>query len=577
MKNFENINRLWCALIVESLTRQGITDFYVAPGMRNAPMIAAITYNSKANIIEGIDERSLSYRALGYSKATNRAACLVCTSGTAMANFYPAFIEAKRDKLPLIVISSDRPKELSLVDANQTIDQQNLFGKYSLYNLNLDAPSDSFPVSALTKAIDQLVHRAHAPIFGPVHLNLPLREPLDKTKGPIGETFKKHAQSYFENDSLETTYHKNYLTVDDSAVNLLKEKIQRANSPLFIVGKNTAKAKNEIRSFFEENQFDAFFDVSSSVKYLFPLKSMERTRGIPSMDHPEVYEYFNTHLPDLIIHLGGRLTGKHYYRYLKENPQIESILISESMDLEDTGFSYHERYECELGSFLSLLRKELTYSHQEKESCPWINFVETKRELIENGPLSFPSISKTLIEQIPSKESVFIANSTAIRSFDSFIHPSEKKELQIFCNRGVSGIEGMVSTTLGISDALEKEVTLVTGDVSLFHDLNALHYFKEHKKNNLIILVNNKGGGIFTLLPIASEKEILAPMITEHNINFGAICSAFGIQYKKVQTSNEYSQALNNYYEDKEKTLIEVVLDNNENIEVYKKLKTVKL
>ncbi|EQC49308.1 2-succinyl-5-enolpyruvyl-6-hydroxy-3-cyclohexene-1-carboxylic-acid synthase [Bacteriovorax sp. BSW11_IV] len=569
---YENTSRLWASVIITELTRNGVTHFYVSPGMRNAPLTAAITYNDNATLIEGMDERAASYRALGAAKALGKPVALVCTSGTAMANYMPAVIEARRSNIPLVIISSDRPKELAISDANQTINQENLYGDFVTGSLNLNAPNEHFGLKSLATSISHLLKSTWFPEKGPVHINAPFREPLDNKTAPIADKMIEEAKRYFTQRGPATNYNSVVIAPSTEVLADLANTFNSAKRPFVVVGKTLENEIDAITEFLQYTNAWTFIDVSSSIKYHFPL----RRQAVPSMDHPEVYEYFKQNPPDVIFHFGGRLTGKHYYRYLSENPDIEVISINSALTKEDPAHRVGRRVECNTEEFCKKILP-LIEKRDEKSQNVWENFIEKKRNLIENHELSYPYISKNIIELTPENETLYIANSTVIRSFDSYMHISDSKDLKIHCNRGVSGIEGLLSSSLGVADITKKPVTLIIGDVSLYHDLNALFYLKKDNLPVQVIVVNNYGGGIFTLLPVAGEKEILKHLVTAHEMDFCKISEAFGLEHKRVYTKEDFKKEYTEFFSNPRARVLEVVISNDENIKVYDQLKTVKM
>ncbi|MDO9181064.1 MAG: thiamine pyrophosphate-binding protein, partial [Bacteriovorax sp.] len=206
----ENINRIWASLIIDEFLKNNITQFYLSPGMRNAPLIAAMSnaknYNPKIKIIMCIDERAAGYRALGFAKAQGLPAVLVCTSGTAMANYMPAVVEAKKSNLPMIILSADRPPEVTFCDDNQTMDQTKFYGNYVQGEMSLGAPSFEISPLALTSSLSNLIHKSLFPQRGPVHFNCAFREPLEKTILPIPDDYKNLASIQIEHIGPSTRY-----------------------------------------------------------------------------------------------------------------------------------------------------------------------------------------------------------------------------------------------------------------------------------------------------------------------------------------------------------------------------------
>jgi 2-succinyl-5-enolpyruvyl-6-hydroxy-3-cyclohexene-1-carboxylate synthase len=209
--------------------------------------------------------------------------------------------------------------------------------------------------------------------------------------------------------------------------------------------------------------------------------------------------------------------------------------------------------------------------------CNFKNFIENKRKIIEDAPLSYPSISKMVIESLIDSSILYIANSTAVRSFDSYCSTSARKQFSVATNRGVSGIEGFIASACGYMDGIKKDVYLIVGDISLMHDLNSLYFLPGLENNLKIILINNFGGGIFTLLPISQEEEVLSLITSPHRENFKKIADNFNLHYLKVTEVSALSSALIELQNLKRHAILEIFVDHQLNKAVYDQLRTIKI
>jgi 2-succinyl-5-enolpyruvyl-6-hydroxy-3-cyclohexene-1-carboxylate synthase len=542
---------------------------YCAPGMRNAPILAASHHHENIETYSFLDERALSFRALGNSKYKGNLPALTCTSGTAMANFLPAVIEAYRSGLPMIILTADRPIELVKIDANQTINQTDIFKEFTCHSLNLDAPSQTLNPARLRALISSAVGKAimHN---RPVHINIPLREPLDSSLVELNSEYLENAMATFK-----TTFPKNISKqfLNYRSDEQIKEMIRNAKRPLMVVGKlERENDRSEFITQLKKINIPKYVDITSGIKFNFSLEDKLN----PTFDHPEVFESYTENKPDLIIHIGGRLVSKHYYRYQEANPEIQVMHITNVDTNHDPGFSNNIKIICDPLSFL----QELTELQLEADSpISWEEFTNKKREIIEKDELSFPFISKNIIEYISDETELLIGNSTAIRSFDSYIHPTKNFPISTFSNRGVSGIEGFVATLCGLADANNKNKVLVLGDISFKHDMNSLYMLREHQDKNLtLVIVNNYGGGIFELLPVSKERDFLPLLSTPHEDTFEDLISAFKyIRYNKCYDKESFVRTFREENHHNGISLIEVMVDNDKNKEVYNKLRTVKL
>lgn len=567
-----NLSTLWSSIIIDELIKSGVVDFYISPGMRNAPLVQSLLKRSEVELYLGIDERAQSYRALGAAKATGRTCALLCTSGTALANYTPAIIEAKKSSTPLIVLSADRPIELSTSDANQTINQVHFYGKHVLADSCLGAPTTDICPQVIRNTVNHLIFRSRYPIKGPVHFNIPLREPLDMTIVDIDKEYIKRAEVGFER-KFQTNYFPPTQGLSAQAKEVISELISNNPKGLLVVGSLPCSLdKTVIKEFIKELNWPVFLDISSSLKYAYSIKD----NIIPTFDHSEVYEQMSAQRPTAIIHLGGRTTSKHYYRFLEEFPEIVLTTVNWSEEKEDPSQNTDYRIVSEVDQFCHAMIDSIVPSAS-PISISWKDFTTKKCNIIDAAPLSYPYISKKIIDTISEDQALYISNSTVVRSFDNYLSLEHTKDIDIFTNRGVSGIEGLMASALGCAESTGKYTTLVIGDVSFLHDLNSLQLIKDSKTPICIVLVNNSGGGIFTLLPIAKDKEILPYLTTPHSLEFEQAAKQFDINYKRIDSTKKFDEDFKLAQNSQETIILEVIVDNNKNVDLYNKLKTVKL
>ena len=577
----QNINRIWSSLIIDEFIKNNVTQFYLSPGMRNAPLIAALTHfktiTPNIELVVCMDERAAAYRALGYSKATHQPSVLVCTSGTALANYMPAVVEAKKSNVPLIVLSADRPSELTFCDDNQTIDQTKFFGRFIQGEMNLGAATEEITPQALTTSLSNLIHKSLYPEKGPVHFNCAFREPLEATETKVSDKYIQLAKTQMELAKAATTYVDSSTTPPESSIKEIAKLLEECQHGLLVVGAlSHVEDKSVIASFITQLGWPTYFDVSSSLKYSFNLTD----GALPTFDHPEFQEILKKNPPKVVFHIGGRLTSKHYYTFLKQVPEINLITLNHNAEKEDPSHHTKIRINASIRStLLELISKMMVKS---QKNIPPLDeffkmFTQAKIEFIEKGPLSYPSVSKTIIDHIPDHSFLYLGNSTVVRSFDAYFSYDIKKSLTIVTNRGVSGIEGFIASSVGFMDGVKKNITLVIGDVAFFHDLNSLYFLKNFPHKLKIILVNNDGGGIFTLLPINKEKAVLDIITSPHGLTFEKAADLFDISYQKVTTINQFKKTFCELYKTDRHEIVEVLFDHDTNKSVYDQLKTIKL
>ena len=567
-----NLSNLWSSIIIDELIKSNVTDFFISPGMRSAPLVNSLLSKTDVNLYIGIDERAQAYRALGSAKTTGRTSTLICTSGTALANYLPAIIEAKKSAIPMIVLSADRPIELSSSDANQTIDQTKFYAQHVMTDACLGAPTEQIGPEVIRNTINHLLFRSLYPNKGPVHFNIPLREPLDETLEEISDAYISKCKLSFEK-KMQTSYRSPIQSLESEVIEQVANLIENTEEGILVIGSlNPSMPKEEVKKFIKNLNWPKHIDISSSLKFNYSLDD----QIIPTFDHPEVFDTLTKNPPKTIIHLGGRTTSKHYYRFIEENPEIELITINWSEQKEDPSQMTDMRIVSQVDQFCSQMNKK-SFTSTSRINIDWKEFVTKKISLIDSAPLCYPYISKNIVEILREDSLLYISNSTIVRSFDNYISKDSKKSLRILTNRGVSGIEGLMASAIGSAEGCKKYTTLVIGDISFLHDLNSLQMLKETNASLCIVLINNSGGGIFTLLPIAKNEKLLPYLTTPHNFNFKKNCEGFDLKHVEVTTSEEFTKQFTMAQEKEEKIIIEVKVDNDQNIEIYKQLKTLKL
>lgn len=560
--SYPNINRLWTGLLIDLLTKREHKHFFTSPGLRNAPILSSIVKNQNAISYSGIDERAMAYRALGHAKATGKASVLVCTSGTALANYLPAVIEAYKTNIPLIIISADRPRRLVERGDNQSIEQTNIFGPFVRGELNLEAPTlDTSPqefVDTLCRFLSDQTIKA------PVHINMPFDEPLDLSLDKTTDKYREACAKVTLPTQIKKDGHEYELP-----------KLETSRKTLIVVGpipeyQDTAIIKKLIKS----SKLPCLLDIGSGLKF----SDIDNSMVLPSFEHPEIQQLLEENAPEQIIHVGGRLASKHYYSFLKNNAAVKLLLIGNEGHFTHPADSPTWEIKASIESFCEKALKENYLEKQSAYLFDGRHIIGKKEDIIENSNFSFPSISKSLVEIIPNHSALYLGNSTTIRSFDAFASTRDhKKEIKVLTHRGASGIEGLNAAALGFSEISKGLVTLVLGDISFMHDLNSLLMLKDLKIPLVIIVVNNKGGGIFRHLPIAKDTETLPLITTEHELNFKGLCSWLNINYKNVENISDFKSAYENFVKSESVCVIEASIDQEVNISVYNRLKTLKL
>ncbi|MGK7881720.1 MAG: 2-succinyl-5-enolpyruvyl-6-hydroxy-3-cyclohexene-1-carboxylic-acid synthase [Crocosphaera sp.] len=545
--DFRNINTLWSSIIVETLSRLGLTTAVICPGSRSTPLTLAFASHPDIETIPILDERSAAFFALGIAKRTHLPTALICTSGTAGANFYPAVIEAKESQVPLLIFTADRPPELRNCHAGQTIDQVKLYGNYCNWYTELSLPSSEIEMlSYLRQTIITAWDQTLVPYRGVVHLNCPFREPLSPISAQGNESLLSqiNIDNFFDNiyrgnkELLLTYFVTDYLN-------------HWLSHPKGIIIAGTFNTDN---SYLYCKQV---FSLSTLLNYpvLTEALSILRNNAQGSPNIINTYDIILRNsqladelLPDIVIQVGEFPTSKKLRAWL-EGSKVEHFVIdnrSDNLDplhnnthyirghIHDLEIYCDERYIPE--------KPDLSYLKKWKKANRIIN--KNIRASFDNiKELSEAKLSYILSKNLPEETTIFIANSMPVRYAEFFWMPN-KREIIPYFNRGANGIEGTLSTALGIAYKGKNSV-LVTGDLALLHDTNGW-LIKQHFQGHLtIILINNNGGGIFEMLPIAKEESFFEDYFaTPQNIDFSQLCATYNIEHIFIKNWTQLKRLL---------------------------------
>lgn len=525
-----NWNIFASSLLIEVCARFGSSTFFVSPGYRDAPFIAALSLNPKVKLVSCWDERAAAYQALGYAKVTKKPSILICTSGTAGANYLPAIIEAKIDHIPLFVITADRPFESVFANAQQVIDQRDIFGKFVKKSLDFPAPSPSLNPRAWISYARMLLQTATEDRPGPVHMNLPFHAPLD----PIENSEKPSAELIEESlAALER------MSFDDGAKRVSKwswdlaidlaADVCEAKRGLLLIGRlpDDEAERKQVRAFRDLLGWPVYADIGSGLKFEYP-------KEIPDPTIPAARKALDEYRADCVVHIGKRLVSRHFDDAISRLSDLKYWILSDEELVQDP---YHIAERRQHRADWPEIFKALE-DFETNESLPQISCLNRRLSEVKSPSFNFRDVAQVI--QDGAVESVFLGNSTAIRAFDSWCF-SKGGELNFQANRGVSGIEGLLATTIGLSLASKGLWTLVVGDISLLHDLNSVIALAQSEAKVIVVLVNNVGGRIFETLPVQKYAWVKDPLIsTPHDFEFSGIATMARIPYDLCRTKAEF-------------------------------------
>ncbi len=541
--DYRNINTLWTSILVETLQRLGLTTAIICPGSRSAPLTVAFAQHPKIEAIPVLDERSASFFALGIAKRSRLPVALVCTSGTAGANFYPAVIEGKESKVPLLILTADRPPFLRHCHAGQTIDQVKLYGHYPNWQLELALPTPEMEILRyLRQNIIQAWERSLFPTKGPVHINLPFTEPLAPIeRSPVGEGLKGRESEFF---AAVTSY------LVPCSYQLPVPSWGQEERGVIIAGLGQSLGN-------PQGYCEAIAQLSQSLGWVVLAEALSPVRNYHHLN-PYLISTYDTILrnrelaaklaPKMVIQIGELPTSKVLRRWLTETEPNHWIVDTTPENLDPLhGRTIHLRTSVEtLGELIPPVDEKKTSQYLSL----WCSVErETRRKMDEkmkSMEALFPGKVPWLLSQnLPPGTPIFIANSMAVRHGEFFWCPGNRNIIPYF-NRGVNGIDGTLSTALGMAHDSHVPSVLLTGDLALLHDTNGF-LLRQHFRGHLtIILLNNHGGGIFEMLPISYfDPPFEEYFATPQEMDFAQLCSTYGVNYELIRNWQQLEELLN--------------------------------
>ncbi|MFC1553259.1 2-succinyl-5-enolpyruvyl-6-hydroxy-3-cyclohexene-1-carboxylic-acid synthase [candidate division KSB1 bacterium] len=567
-----NINSLWSELIISELIKLGIDYFCICPGSRSTPLTVSVARNPKAKDIVCYDERGAAFHALGYARGCGKSAAVITTSGTAVANLFPAVIEASMDNIPMLLLTADRPPELQDTGANQTIDQKEIFGKYVRKFANIPCPDENIPPENILTLIDSCVYQSKRNPPGPVHLNLQFREPLAPVGEDISDNYYNNTKMLIKQKKPFTEYTKVTNVPGKRSISDIANIINRSDQGIITAGrlKDSDEGK-EILRLANKLKWPVFPDVLSGLRF---------EKGPPVINYFDLIllsdNFFGSALPDTVLHFGGQLTSKRFLQFIENNKINNHIVVKEHPYRHDPANSTTLRVESDISSFCKNLDKLIKIKRDNNS-----DLLLKKNSLVEktissysreNTNLNEPVLSRVISQKIRKGTCLFISSSLPIREMDMYSAASEK-DVITDSNRGVSGIDGTIASASGFAEGSGKNVTLITGDLAFLHDINSLNMIKDISTSVTIIVINNRGGGIFSFLPISEHTDVFEKYFgTPHSISFKNAADMFGLEYHQPKNQKEFSTLYSSIQKTGKSAVIEVLTDRKENFDLQQEL-----
>jgi 2-succinyl-5-enolpyruvyl-6-hydroxy-3-cyclohexene-1-carboxylate synthase len=563
---------------IDELVRAGVRNFCVCPGSRSTPLALLLVQHPAARVWIHLDERSAGFFGLGIAKARREPVALVCTSGTAAANFFPAVVEARYARVPLLVLTADRPHELRDRGAPQTIDQINLYGSHAKWFVDLPVPQATPELVRYVRTVaSRAAATASAAPAGPVQINCPYREPLVPRPPDdlAGWNMRPDQRPY-----LAVTA--GVRMPDPAQIQVLAGELADVRRGLIVCGAQD-----------DPHLAAAVTRLARALNFPILADPLSGLRCGPH-EHTLILDLYDgllrnnafvaRYAPEVVLRFGAFPTSKALLLYLQRYPDCRQIVIdgaggwNEPTNLADQMIHADARQVCDaLTSALSepgahaAERSAWTKAWMTADCRARAAVTERLRTLEE--PFE-GKVFAELAELLPDGATLWAGSSMPVRDLDTFF-PGSERTIRMLSNRGANGIDGVVSSALGASTAGAGPLLLVIGDISFYHDANGLLAAKQHNLNATIVLLNNDGGGIFSFLPQATttdpaQFELLFG--TPHGLDFRPLAEMYGARFTRVKTWAAFRAAVQNGLTHAGLDIIEVLTRRDRNVTLHREL-----
>jgi 2-succinyl-5-enolpyruvyl-6-hydroxy-3-cyclohexene-1-carboxylate synthase len=536
-------NLEFARVLVQELHAAGVTTAIVCPGSRSAPLALAVAGQAGLAHSVHLDERNAAFHALGYAKASGRPVALVCTSGTAGANFLPAVAEASHSRVPLIVLTADRPPELRAWGAAQTMEQRSLYAGFTRWSEEAPCPSEGGPGESYARALARrAVGAATGPAPGPVHLNLPFREPLVPATIDVAT---RPARLTAPGVAARTS-----MAIEDIAS--LAHALRKLTRGVLVFGPDAGDeaSATEVRALAERLGWPVLADPASGLRAGSALDESLACAAdlvLRSADAAAALA------PELVVRFGGLPTSKAVSLWLAGHPEAEVWLVDPAAGYRDPQHRASQVVRASAGAFCESLAAALEGPSEAALAwrARWLaadrsGCAAVAEAMSTESRLLTPQVARALWGALPEGATLYAANSMAIRELDAFAGP-RASQLKVLANRGVNGIDGQVSAALGASASLAAPTVLWCGDLALLHDVSGLIAGRMHGANLTVVVTNDDGGGIFEYLPVASAvpRALFEEMFAvPHGLDLGELVRGLGWEFARVESVAKLEAAL---------------------------------
>jgi 2-succinyl-5-enolpyruvyl-6-hydroxy-3-cyclohexene-1-carboxylate synthase len=516
-------NRL-AQTVIQLCKAKGIKHIIISPGSRNAPLTIGFTNQTYFKCYSIVDERCAAFFALGIAQQLQEPVALVCTSGSALLNYYPAIAEAFYSDIPLVVLSADRPKHLVGIGDGQTINQETVFANHILYSANLKEDEVQTKGAEIDKALNTAVFQS-----GPVHINVPFSEPLYERVDEFSVVLK----------SVETN--ETVACVED--LSDYHSLWNNAKRKLVLVGVNMPNT-------IEQKYLNLLANDESVIVFTETTSNLHHNNFFPSIDKiiaPLTQNDFELLQPEIVLTFGGMVVSKKVKAFLRDYKPIHHWHI-DAKRANDTFFCLSKHFKYSVNHFFEAFFKGYQ-SLQSNYQSYWQNVKQTRakrhKAYLNTIPYSDLKVFDRVLEAIPDDCILQLGNSSTVRYSQLF---DLNKTLKVFCNRGTSGIDGSTSTAIGAASVSNTPTVFITGDLSFFYDSNAL-WNNYIQSNFRIIIINNGGGGIFRILPGHKNTDNFDTYFeTKHQLSAKQLCTMYGLEYTEARNLEDIQNNMASFY-----------------------------
>ncbi len=576
----ENRNYACTDAFVEELARAGLRHVCICPGSRSTPLTIAFARNPRIRPWLHFDERSASFFALGMARVLREPVAVVCTSGTAAANFYPAVIEARYANVPLIVLTADRPPEMWDWGAAQSIDQVKMYGAHVKWSATMAVPETSADLLRYVRATAvRVVATALESPAGPVHVDFPFREPLEPLAvvADVSERDMPAAPDAWRGRADKAPYQRVHATkraCDTAQVAEIAASLRKVERGVIVCGpQDDAALPEAVAALAAKLAWPVLADPLSQAR----CGAHDRRLVVDSYDaflrDPAVAKAL---APDAVLRFGPIPTSKPVLTWMQALREKARHVLVQDGSWQDPAFLAADVVRADAATFARDLAAALPHAPSDAWARRWTDTSSVARRVAHRQATSGDELFEgrvfaELASLLPERATLFAGNSMPVRDMDTF-YPSTAQHVRFMANRGVNGIDGVVSTALGAAAALPDDpLTLVIGDISFYHDMNGLLAARQHKLNATIIVVNNDGGGIFSFLPQSAYPDYFETYFgTPHGMTFESAAAQYGLRYTRVDSWAAFRDAVGRGVTSEGTAIIEVPGDRAKNVALHR-------